>query len=118
MQPRRRCAAHLLWVHRIPRYWKLPDKAGKESQAGTPAKIRAAKVRQQELLTKQLIIHFRKLLLDNREETAWEKTAQRHGEIYNETLQKYYEKHGMPKSRKGEEEMAEAAKDEADMFNN
>ncbi len=51
-----------------------------------------------------------------REEATWEKTAQSHGEIYNETLQKYYEKHGMPESRKGEEEMAEAAKDEAEMF--
>ncbi len=51
-----------------------------------------------------------------REEATWEKTAQRHGEIYNETLQEYYGKHGMPESRKGEEEMAETSKDEAEIF--
>lgn len=52
-----------------------------------------------------------------REEATWEKTAQRHGEIYNETLQRYYEKHGMPERLKGKDEIEEAAKDEAEMFN-
>ncbi|HLD97533.1 MAG TPA: glycosyltransferase [Candidatus Nanoarchaeia archaeon] len=51
-----------------------------------------------------------------RNEASWEKTAQRHGEIYNQTLQEYYEKRGMPKHKKADEKMAEAAKDEADIF--
>ncbi len=35
-----------------------------------------------------------------RKEASWEKTAQTHAEIYNETLQQHYEKHGIPKKEK------------------
>lgn len=47
-----------------------------------------------------------------REEASWEKIAQKHGEIYNETLQKYYDKHGIiEKERKEKEELAGVASD-------
>lgn len=51
-----------------------------------------------------------------REEATWEKTAQRHGEIYNETLQEYYDKHGMPEHIRDKDEADEVAKDEAEIF--
>ncbi len=51
-----------------------------------------------------------------RQEASWEKTAQKHGEIYNQTLQEHYDKHGMPEHKKADEELAEAAKDEAEIF--
>ncbi len=51
-----------------------------------------------------------------RQEATWEKTAQSHGEIYNQTLQQHYEKHGMPEHQKADEETAETAKDEKEIF--
>ena len=51
-----------------------------------------------------------------REEANWEKVAEKHAELYNETLQKYYEKHGIPESKKAESETTETAKDEAEIF--
>ncbi len=51
-----------------------------------------------------------------REEATWKKTAQRHGEIYNETLQEYYGKHGVPEQElKEKEQMAAAARDDRDL---
>ncbi|HIG98325.1 TPA: glycosyltransferase [Candidatus Woesearchaeota archaeon] len=55
--------------------------------------------------------------LKYRKEAAWARTAERHAQIYNETLQEHYAKHGLPERRRADKEIAEAAKDEAEMFN-
>ena len=51
-----------------------------------------------------------------REEANWKKAAEKHAQVYSETLQEYYEKHGMPESRKAEAEIRGTANDEADIF--